>query len=283
MSKVKVFTDSAADLPQEMLERYDIGVVPILVTFPDRSYADGVELSASEFYRLMDDSPKLPITSQPSPHDFVQAFSPFLEASLAIVSVNLSSGLSGTVESALLAKDTLGDKARELHIVDSQAASMGQGALVLLAAYLAEQGRSAKEIVQAVQAARQKLVHLFTLDTMENMVKGGRVSRAKGTLGDLLNIKPILFLDDAGKIDLLDKVRGRKKSLKYLLDSYTSHAKPSGYPYLGISHADSLEEAREVAEQMQTLQPDTPVVIGTIGAAIGTHTGRGCIAIFYFQ
>lgn len=283
MSNVKVFTDSAADLPREMLERYDISVVPILVTFPERSFADGVDLTAGEFYQLMDNSPKLPITSQPSPLDFVQAFTPFLEAERPIVSINLSSGLSGTVESALLAKDTLGDKGKELHIVDSQAASMGQGTLVLLAAHLAEQGKAANEIVQAVQAARQKLVHLFTLDTMENMVKGGRVSRTKGTLGDLLNIKPILFIDESGKIDLQDKVRGRKKSLKYLLDNYTQNTKPGGYPYIGISHADCLEEAREVAEQMQSLQPDTPVVIGTIGAAVGTHTGRGCIAIFYFK
>lgn len=283
MSKIKVFTDSAADLPQTMLERYDIGVVPILISFPERSYADGVDLTTSEFYQLLANSPKLPVTSQPSPHDFVQAFTPYLQSGQTIVTVNLSSGLSGTVESALLAKDSLGDLASQVYVVDSLSASMGEGVLVLLAAHLAEQGKTATEIVQAVQNARQQLMHMFTLDTTENLVKGGRISRAKGTLGDLLNIKPILYLDDAGKIDMLDKARGRKKSLKYLLDSFQAEAKPSGYPYLGISHADCEAEAQEVAAQMQQLFPDIPVVLGTIGAAVGTHTSRGCIAIFYFR
>lgn len=283
MSKVKIFTDSAADLPQEMLARYDIGMVPILISFPEKSYADGVDLTAGEFYQLMDKAPRLPVTSQPSPLDFVQAFQPYLEAGDEIVSVNLSSGLSGTVESALLAKDSLGELSNGVYVVDSRSASMGEGVLVLLAASLAEQGKTAEEIVQAVQAGREQLMHLFTLDTTENLVKGGRISRAKGTLGDLLNIKPILYLDDAGKIDMLDKVRGRKKSLKYLLDSYAAQAKTDRYQFIGISHADCLPEAEEVANAMQAAHPEAKVVLGTIGAAVGTHVARGCIAIFYFR
>jgi DegV family protein with EDD domain len=283
MSKIKIFTDSAADLPKEMLERYDIGVVPILISFPDRTYADGQDLSASEFYQLLGDSPQLPVTSQPSPHDFVEAFTPVLQAGGQVISICLSSGLSGTLESALLAKESLGALGKELYVVDSLSASLGQGVLVLLAADLAEQGKTPEEIVQAVTSARQRLMHMFTLETTENLVKGGRISRTKGTLGDLLNIKPILHLDDAGRIDMLDKVRGRKKSLRYLVDSFRQEAKSLGYPYLGISHADCLEEAREVAKQMQQLFPDIPVVMGTIGATVGTHTAKGCIAIFYFR
>lgn len=283
MSKVKIFTDSAADLPKEILAQYDIGMVPILISFPEQSYADGVDLTAGEFYQLMDKAPRLPVTSQPSPLDFVQEFIPYLESGRSIVSINLSSGLSGTVESALLAKDSLGEKAANLHLVDSRSASMGQGVLVLLAAKLAEQGRTAEEIVRTVQTGREQLMHLFTLDTTENLVKGGRISRAKGTLGDLLNIKPILYLDDAGKIDMLDKVRGRKKSLRYLMDSYSDQASTDVYPFIGISHADCLPEAEEVANQMRSLRPETEVVLGTIGAAVGTHVARGCIAIFYFR
>ncbi|MGI6357871.1 MAG: DegV family protein [Bacillota bacterium] len=283
MSKVKIFTDSAADLPQEMLAKYDIGVVPLLVSFPDRSYADGVDLTSDQFYSLLEQSPQLPVTSQPSPHDFIEAFSPHLEAGRTIVSINLSSALSGTVESAQIAKNSLEDKAANLYLVDSRAASIGEGILVLLAAELAERGRTAPEIVQAVESARQRLVHLFTLDTMENLIKGGRISRAKGTIGNLLNIKPILCLDDQGAIDTLDKVRGRKKSLRYLLDRFAEQAKPRPYPFIGVCHADCPDEAQELVAGLQQLQPDSQVVVGNIGATIGTHTGKGCIAVFYFK
>lgn len=282
MTNVKVFTDSAADLPQEIVTKYDIGVVPLQVSFPDKSYADGVDLTSEQFYRMLEEAPRLPVTSQPSPHDFMEAFLPHLEEGRTIVSINLSSALSGTVESAQIAKSSLEDKAANLHLVDSRAASIGEGLLVLLAAELAELGKEAPEIVQAVEDARQRLMHIFTLDSTENLVKGGRISRAKGAIGNLLNIKPILCLDDQGAIDTLDKVRGRKKSLKYLLDSLAEQAKPL-YPFVGICHADCLDDANELVAAMQELRPRAQVVLGDIGATIGTHVGKGCIGMFYFK
>ena len=284
MQKVKIFTDSAADLPAEIVARYDIGVVPIVVSFADRTYADGKDLTAAEFYALLADAPRLPVTSQPSPQDFVDAFKPDLQAGRSIVTINLSSGLSGTVESVNLAKEALGELAQNrLYAVDSLAASGGQGLLVLLAADMAAQGKSAPEIAAGVREARQHLVHLFTLEKMDNLVKGGRISRTKGAVGDLLNIKPILYIDEQGFIDLKDKVRGRKKSLRHLLQQSSQAATGDKYLYRGVSHANCLPEAQEVAAQLQQVVPEATMIIGDIGAAVGTHTGQGCIAIFYFQ
>lgn len=282
--QVKIFTDSAADLPAELVAHYDIGVVPLLISHGDQVFADGRDLTHEQFYQLLAESKQLPTTSQPSPQDFVDAFTPHLEQGQCVISINLSSGLSGTVESAILAQANLSNLAEgHLDIIDSLAASIGQGLLVCLAGDLANQGKSTTEIVAAIGEARRRLVHLFTLDTVENLVRGGRISRAKATLGELLNIKPILWLDDQGKIDTLDKVRGRKKSLRYLVDKCLAEVDGASYPYLGISHASCPTEAQALAQELQRALPHASIVVGNIGATIGTHTGAGCIAIFYFK
>lgn len=284
MKKVKIFTDSAADLPAAIVERYDIGVVPLLISHGQSVFADGKDLTHQQFYQLLASSQQLPMTSQPSPQNFIDAFIPYLEQDQQIISINLSSGLSGTVESAMLAQAELGAVAAgRLHIIDSLAASVGQGLLVCLAAALAQKQQPAAEIIAAVHQARPALMHLFTLDTMENLVRGGRISRAKATVGELLNIKPILRLDDEGKIDTLDKVRGRKKSIKYLIDKCLAEADREHFPYLGVSHADSPAAAEAIAQALQQAMPEHTIVIGDIGATIGTHTGPGCIAVFYFK
>lgn len=284
MKKVKIFTDSAADLPAAIVERYDIGVVPLLISHEENVFADGQDLIHQQFYQLLASSQQLPTTSQPSPQDFIDAFTPYLDQDQEIISINLSSGLSGTVESAMLAHAELSALAAgRLHIIDSLAASVGQGLLVCLAAEMAQAQKSVAEIVAAVLEARLALNHLFTLDTMDNLVKGGRISRAKATFGELLNIKPMLRLDDDGKIDTLDKVRGRKKSIKYLIDKCLAEADKKRFPYVGISHGNSLAEAEAIAQALQRAIPDHTIVIGDIGATIGTHTGPGCIAVFYFK
>lgn len=283
MEKIKIFTDSAADLPADLVTRLKIGVVPLTIAHDDRVFADGQDLTNAEFYRLLSEADKLPTTSQPAPQAFIDAFRPHLEQGETIISINLSSGLSGTVASATLAQDSLGELAEgRLHIIDSLAASVGQGLLVRLAAELAAEGRGAEEIVLTVQRARQRLMHLFTLDTMDNLVKGGRISRAQAALGELLTIKPVLWLDAEGKIDTLTKVRGRKKSLKYLLDKYQAEADANSYAYLGVCHANCPAEATALRQEMQKVCPNMQMIMGDIGATIGTHTGPGCVGIFYF-
>ncbi|MGI6344571.1 MAG: DegV family protein [Bacillota bacterium] len=283
MSEIRIFTDTSADLPQELLDKYHIGVVPMRINMAGTDYTDGVTLAPSEFYDKMEALPSLPTTSQPSPQEFVNAFQPELSAGRTVITINLSSELSGTVDSARWAKEALGAAGDNVYVVDSRSASIGLGILVLMAAEMAEQGHSAPEIVERVNAARQELVHIFTLDHMENLVKGGRISRTAGTLGDFLNIKPILHLDDAGRIVLLDKVRGRKKALNYLVDSLDREAIRDKYRYIGVSHAGCPETGAEIAARLQALLPEAVVVQGEIGATIGTHVGRGCIAIFYFS
>lgn len=283
MPLVKIMTDSAADLPMEIVRQYHITVIPMLISFPEKTYADGVDLTPDQFYQMLKTTPRLPVTSQPSPQDFIDAFQPEMEQGTTIISISLSSGLSGTFDSARLASEALDVPCERIHLIDSLGASSGQGLLVLLAARLAAEGRQPEEIVTAVNDARRRLVHVFTLDTMENLVKGGRISKAKGAIGDLLNIKPVLYIGDDGKIDVKDKVRGRKKALRYLTETMYSEVNANAYGLFAVSHANSPNDAEEVAESIRQRFPGSTVVVGEIGATIGTHTGEGCIALFYFR
>ncbi len=280
MPQIKIITDSAADLPTETARKYGIGIVPLLVSFPEKTYADGVDLTPDQFYQKLKRAPRLPVTSQPSPQDFIDAFQPELEKGNTVIAITLSSALSGTYDSARLACDALDESGRRIHLVDSLGASNGEGLLVLLAARMAAEGSGPSDIILAVQEARRRLTHLFTLDTMENLVKGGRIGKAKGTIGDLLNIKPVLYIDDAGKIDLRDKVRGSKKALRYLASAVTETA--GLYGLFAVSHANRPDEAEELSNNIRQRFPEAEVLIGTIGATIGTHTGEGCLALFYF-
>lgn len=283
MVKVRIFTDSSADLPAELKHRYQIGVVPLSVTFPDSTHKDGIDLSPHEFYAKMEDSPQLPVTSQPSPQDFIEAFRPALEAGQAIVSINISANLSGTLNSALLAREELGELAEgRVFIIDSLSASMGQGLLVVLAAKLAESGKEPRDIVSEIERLRVKLQSLFTLETMTNLVKGGRISPSKAALGNLLNVKPILSFDSEGRIEAKDKARGRKKSLKYLVDSLVERAS-TGPEVIAVAHAMSSDEAELVSEEIRGHFPGAEILVGLIGPTIGTHTGKGCMAVFYLK
>jgi len=281
LTKMHIITDSGSDLPQQLCEQLNIHVIPLYVMMGDESYKDRIDLQPATYYPRLKELAKLPTTSQPTPGDFKNLFANLLEEGGEILCLTISSGLSGTYQSAVTARDMLGGQGR-IEVMDTQAASIGQGLLAVEAARLADQGKTMDEILPQIRERKARLHSIFTIDTLENLVKGGRVSAFQGGVGALLDIKPILHLNEEGKIVTLNKVRSRKKALTQLDAEIEARGKDLQGQVMGVSHAREPELAAEKAQILMEKFGAAEVIVGEIGAVIGTHTGQGCVAVFFF-
>lgn len=279
-TRTRILTDSAADLPPDLCRRLGIGVIPLTVHFGQETLRDGVDLTNGEFYRRLTGGGELPHTSQIDPATYANAFQEALATADEVVYVGLSSGLSGSMQSAHLALEMAGVGER-VHLVDSLGASMGQGLMALVAAQRAAEGAGAWEIASYLQELRLQVRHVFTLDTLEYLRRGGRISGFAAAAGQLLDIKPLLRMDEEGKIVPLDRLRGRRRALRRLLEEVEAGDGPVAGRWFGISHAQAPQEAAEFAAALAERYPQAEVVVGEIGATIGTHVGPGCLALFF--
>ncbi|NMA01212.1 MAG: DegV family protein [Clostridia bacterium] len=273
--KVQIITDSSADLPSNFIERYNIQVVPLAIQFGSDTYLDQVEISNHLFYQKLHENDQLPKTSRPSPLAFKEAFLKGVEKG-PVLCITLSSGLSGTYESALLAKKMLN---QEIEVIDSLNASIGTGLQVIKACQMAEEGLTLKEIRQEIISYRNNMKTYFTLDTLENIIKGGRLSSWEGAIGQVLNIKPVLYNQADGTIGTLEKVRGRKKSLRRLLELVEATGKDFSECTIGITHARAQEEVSELVEELNNNLRPKEIIVSELGPVIGTHTGFGTILL----
>ncbi|HHT49016.1 MAG TPA: DegV family protein [Firmicutes bacterium] len=280
MNKVKIITDTACDLTMDYLTAQGIGVVPMTINFPDCSYRDGFDLSRDEFYRLLVAADKLPTTAQPTPGDFLQVLQKVLADGDEAVVITISSAMSGTYESALLAREQVEQK-EKVAVFDSRTASLGQGLLVIKAQELAAAGLGKNEIIKALTKIRTRLCSVFTLDTLEYLQKGGRVNRVQAVMGDVLNIKPILQVDKEGRIVPREKVRGRRRAIKRLLEIMAAEGRELFNQLVTVGHSRCEEEAVAFAEELKKLYNVKEVRIGEISSTVGTHTGPGCLVVFF--
>lgn len=281
-AKVMIFTDSCADLDPRLYRENGIGVLPLHVHFGDDVYEDGVDLKPAEFYTKLTRAATLPTTSCPSPGAFREAFAGALAAGNDVVYIGISTALSGSVQSAMTARDSLGADAQRIVVIDSLAASTGEGLLVVRAAQLAGQGKTAVEIGDILTNERMCLYSVFTPDTLEYLRRGGRVSGFAATAATILDIKPVMRVNETGHLVSLDKVRGRKRAMRRLVEEISRKRRDGALGGLvAISHSACLDEASELAETLKRDHGVAEVIIGEIGATIGTHTGPGCIALFF--
>lgn len=286
MSTFKLITDSTADLPQEYLNRYDIGCIKLSYTLDGQTYGGtGKEMDWKEFYRLMREEGKLPTTSQINPEEFKSYFEEMLKEYSEILYLAFSSGLSGTYNSAMIAVDMLREEYPDckIRVVDSLCASLGEGLFVHKAVQLKEQGKSLDEVASWLEDNKLNLVHVFTVDDLHHLHRGGRVSKTTAIIGTLAGIKPILHVDDEGHLVALSKVRGRKKSLLTLVDLMEDKTKdyPSRNDMVMISHGDALEDAKFVKNEIEKRFGIEEFLINNIGPTIGAHSGPGTIALFF--
>jgi DegV family protein with EDD domain len=277
---VAMVADSSADLSDAILDRHGITLVPLQVIFGDETFLDRVQLTPEEFYARLRTSPKLPTTSQPTPAEFVKAFRDARDEADAVVAVLLSCGLSGTFQSAQAAVKASG--VTNVHLIDSKTASLGLGMLALKGAELAEAGWAPPHIVRALEKIRDQSGTLVTVDQFDNLLRSGRVSRGKAWLGGMLDVKPILGLDDEGRILPVGKARGRDKLVPEVLRILKERLTPSPKVVrFGIAHAEAPEVAERVRKAIvAAFQPKDCIVARATGV-LGTHVGIGAWAVFY--
>jgi fatty acid kinase fatty acid binding subunit len=270
MGTVHIVTDSAADIPAETAAALGITIVPLAVQFGATSYLEGVDLSAAQFYGLLASDPNFPRTSQPSVGRFEEIYRPLLADDAEIISIHISSKLSGTFNAASLAAANLSGS--RIHLVDTLTASMAEGVFGLTAARLAAEGKAAVEILAALEALRSRVFVMFMLDSMTHVQRGGRIGRAQSMIGSLLNIKPLLVIED-GLVTPRQRARTTTKALQEMANAAKERAP---LVEVHVMHGNAPEGAKQLASLLRPYVHGT-LDIGMLGAAIGTHAGPGTL------
>ena len=281
---VKIITDSACDLPKELIEEYEIDIIPIRVyDEKDTEYFDGETLMPSDLFQKMRDGMSFK-TSLPAYESIKKTFMKNAESETPCIYLSFSSELSGTYQSTVLIMNEIKEEFPSFDIaaIDTKCASLGQGLVVLKAAKLAKEGIEKEELVEKLQQYATHVEHIFTVDDLQYLVRGGRVSKVAGFVGGLLNIKPILNVED-GKLIPLEKIRGSKKVFKRMTEIMDERGVDLENQIIGISHGDDLEAALALKELIKEKFGCEHFVINSIGAAIGAHSGPGTLALFFLN
>lgn len=275
-------TDSTSDIPKELVQALNIGVVPLKVHFGQKTFTDGESLSAEEFYQKLTTTDIFPTTSQPSPVHFEQAYRQAVaEGYTEILSIHLSSALSGTYQSAVIAKETVQNEEEKIRIevLDSRAATYAIGNMVVRAARAAKDGKSLDECLKIAKRTREKQVLFGYLDTLEYLEKGGRIGKAAALVGSLLNIKPIISLDDEGEVIAVAKVRGKKKAVRRVFELLTERIPEGRKVSVAIIYGALSDEREEWFARINELYQVEERLFSYIGPVIGSHTGPQTIGI----
>ncbi|WNC12691.1 DegV family protein [Brevibacillus brevis] len=277
---IVILTDSASDIDASVRQSLGIVAVPLKVMFGPQTYLDGVTISSSAFFEKLKESSVLPTTSQPSPLEFAEAYKAIHEQygdDVQIIAIILSSALSGTYQSAMIAKSML-DESIDITVIDSRKASYVHGMICVEAARAAREGKSKQQILDMIDRYLDEVQVYFIVDTLEYLQKGGRIGRASAVIGSLLNIKPILTLDPAGYVSAYDKVRGTKKALNRVLETLQEYA--GGKPVkTAVLHSSALDMATEISARIKQEFQVVDSHLEEIGPVIGTHAGPGLLGI----
>lgn len=277
---IRIITDSVADIPLAMAQKYDIIVLPLTVNFETVSYRDGIDLTQIEFFTHLKQAQKLPTTSQVPPGVFHEVFEKLINSGDQIIGVFMSGKLSGTFQSAQIAKEMLGRG--DITLLDSQMISFGTGQVVVTLAQLAKQGLPYNSLVQKTRWMIEKSTCLFIVDTLDYLTKGGRLKPAEAIIGNLLNIKPILTMID-GELKSCGKARGRKKAIKTVLTKLQDANINLNDKVVSLYHAVDFDYLMEFKEQVLSCYPEVEITFSEVGSVVGTHSGPGCIAISYID
>ncbi|QQN81334.1 DegV family protein [Bacillus toyonensis] len=281
---VKIITDSAADLPVELLQAYDIDLIPLRVyDEAETEYLDGVTLESVTLLQKMREG-AVYRTSLPSLETFQEKFVSYAKEGNPCIYLAFSSELSGTYQSSIVIKEEVKETYADLdlEIIDTKCASLGQGLVVLEVAKMAKDGASKEDILKRVAFLMNHMEHIFTVADLQYLVRGGRLSKVAGFIGGLLNIKPILNVEE-GKLVPLEKVRGKKKVLGRIVDIMEERGKELKGQTIAMTHGDDLETAEALKALITERFGCEVFIVNTIGAAIGAHTGPGVITLFFLN
>lgn len=284
MNKFIITSDTTADLPRDYVEKNEIGILAMSFQMEGKDYSGDEELDIKEFYDKMRNG-LMPTTSQINPTQAKSKFEEYLKNGYDVLHISFSSGLSGSYNNTRIASIELNDeyKKNKVVVVDSLSVSLGEGLLVNKAVELRNEGKSIDEVAMWLEENKLKVCQYFTVDDLNHLYRGGRVSRATAILGSVIGVKPIIHVDNEGKLIPIAKVRGRKQSLTKLIDNMEKTIgsyKPENKTVF-ISHGDAYEEAVALGERIKEKFGVESIMISPIGAIIGSHSGPGTVAIFF--
>jgi DegV family protein with EDD domain len=280
MNKVAVITDSTAYLPDDLLKQYAIRVIPLSIIWENETLRDGVDIQPDDFYRRLSTAKVIPTTSQVTVSAMEDAFRKLLDEGFDVLGIFISSKFSGTVESALQARNMLEESADRIAVVDSLSTTMAMGWPVLTAARAAQVGESLEACRKAAENARDHSGVLFVVDTLEFLRRGGRIGGAQALLGTALNIKPVLEMRD-GRIEPLEKVRTKKKALNRVIDLTAERIGSRAPVRLATVHANAESAALSLLEAARARLNPIETLCCPLSPAIGTHSGPGTVALCY--
>lgn len=285
MSNYIILTDSSCDLPAELAQEFELSVLPLSVYVDDQKYVnylDHSDISCGDFYQKLRSGCRVS-TSAANFSEFESVIEPFLQRGDDVIYMGFSSALSGTLSAGATACAELQIKypQRKIFAVDTLCASLGQGLLVYLAAQKKKAGATIEEVRDFVEAKKLNLCHWFTVDDLYHLKRGGRVSAATAVIGSLLSIKPVLHVDNFGRLINVDKARGRKASIAALVDRMESSAIDPKNQTIFISHGDCLDDANYLADMIRSKFKVKDILINYVGPVIGAHSGPGTLALFF--
>lgn len=277
---VKILTDSACDLPQELVEQYDIEVIPLLVLLDGKEHVDGKDITPQQVYDAIR-AGKMPQTNQTPADIFYQVFSRYMNSGRSCIYISFSSKLSGTCQTGMMVAKQLNDQGADVQVIDTLCGSMGQGLVVLEAAKMAQAGVSKAKIVDNINQMSKHMEHIFTVDDLNYLFRGGRVTRTSAFVGSLLKIKPLLHVKD-GLMLPFEKVRGKNKAIKRLVQIMGERCGKISQT-IGISHADDLVSALKLKELLEKTYGYKDIVVNIVGSVLGCHIGLGGVAVFFLN
>ncbi|MEK3797447.1 DegV family protein [Peribacillus sp. FSL H8-0477] len=278
MGKVKIVTDSTVDMTPQELEKYDVEMVPLSISINDEVFLDKIEIEQDEFLQKMRKSKELPKSSQPPAGVFMEVYDRLGQDGSEIISIHMTGGMSGTVQSAESAA-SMSDAT--VHVVDSKFISKALSFQVIEAAKMAEAGKSVAEILERLEMIRNQTGLIIVIDTLENLVKGGRIGKASAFIGSLLNIKPIAILDE-GVLNPVSKARSQAQVVKYIAKKITADTSGKVVKGIGIVHVNGFEIADKVRKAVAELSGFGEILLEDTTPVISTHTGEGAFAIMYY-
>lgn len=276
--RIALVTDSTCDIPAEWRQKYDISVIPLTIIFGSQQYLDGVDLSAEEFYARLPKDPYHPTTSQPTPRSFLDAYQrAAAKGAGQVLVITISSAMSGTIESARRAAQ---EASIPVHVVDGKNNSMGLGWQVIAAARAQENGAELPEMLSAAERVRQNMVYYISLDTIEYLSKGGRISEAARFLDSILRIKPLINVrPETGTVGASMPARSRKAALEGLYKEFFKHIDASKPLHITVLHNAALEEAEELAQKVREEYNPKELFISIVSPVLGVHTGPRAVAL----
>lgn len=276
-----ITVNSTVDLPKEWLKERHVPAVPLRYTIDGTTYTDMEGLSAKEFFAKLREG-KMSVTSQVNPEEAVEALEPYVKEGKDILHLGFSSGLSGTLNSMRIGAQMLEEKypGSKVIVIDTLCACLGEGLLLYYALKEKAKGKTIEEVAQWVEDNKLHICHNVTVDDLNHLHRGGRVSKTTAVIGTIVQIKPIIHMDNEGKLQVIGKERGRKKSLNKIVDMAVEQSEDWENDIVMITHGDCIEDAEYVAKLVREKMGIENILINNIGTVIGSHTGPGVVAVF---